>query len=66
MKYPEFVKYKFHIYYSPYEKSYMYTELKDGRYAKTYNKNDKIMSEYISEEEYASALLHHIITQKSP
>jgi hypothetical protein len=39
----------------------MYTELKDGRYAKTYNKNGRVISEYISIEEYASALLPYII-----
>ena len=66
MKYPDFVRYKFHIYYSPYEKSYMYTELTEGRFAKTYDKNGQVISEYISKEEYASALAHLILRAKNP
>lgn len=66
MKYPDFVKFKFYIYYNSYEKSYMYTELTSGEYAKTYHKNNKTISEYISFEEYASALAHLMLRNKNP
>lgn len=66
MKNPSFIRHKFHIYYSPYQKSYMYTELTDGRYAKTYDKDNKVISEYISFEEYASALAHVTLQSKNP
>jgi hypothetical protein len=44
----------------------MYTELKDGRYAKTYHKDKTVISEYITLEEYASALAHVTLRSNNP
>ena len=66
IKNPEFIRHRFFIHYKPNEKSYMYTELKDGRYAKTYHKDNTILSEYITLEEYASALAHVTLRGNNP
>lgn len=49
--------------YPPYR--IMYAEMTDGKYYKTYNNSkNKIISEEISKEEYASQLLGFIIKNK--
>ncbi len=52
---------KFYLIYSESENPYMYTELKSGKYSKTYNKNEKVISDYISKDEYAAALMNYIL-----
>ena len=66
IKNPDFIRHRFFINYKPSERSYMYTHLMDGRYAKTYHKDGQIKSEYITFEEYASALAHVTLRGKDP
>ena len=59
------IKYKFNIFY-PNEKFHtQYTELTDGRFAKTFVKDNVIDNEFISKEEYTSALAH-IMLRENP
>lgn len=59
------IKFKFNISYPKDKFHTQYAELKDGRYAKTYMKNMTIETEFISMDEYASALMHMIIHNNS-
>lgn len=52
----------FRIRILPDETIFMYCELDDGRYTKTYKTNDLIQSEFISLQEYASALASMILS----
>lgn len=52
---------KFKILYHPQEDPIMYTKLYEGRYAKTYMKEKRLISDIIDIHEYASALAHVIL-----
>jgi hypothetical protein len=52
------IKFKFDIFYNPYEEHTQYAQLVNGKRAKTYRKNGQIVSEFITEDEFNSALAH--------
>jgi hypothetical protein len=56
---------KFNITYKDDKFHTQYTKLSDGRYAKTFVINGVIDSEFITYEEYTSALAHITLRQKS-
>jgi hypothetical protein len=56
-----FYKHKFNIIYKPDRFHTQYVELNDGRYSKTFMKNNEITTEYIDLQEYASALATTIL-----
>jgi hypothetical protein len=49
---------KFNITYHGHKFHIQYTKLTNGKFAKTYIKNDEIVTDYITYEEYSSALAH--------
>lgn len=55
---------KFNITYKGDKYHTQYTEISDGRYAKTFVKNNIIDSEFITYEEYISALAHITLCEK--
>lgn len=60
------VKHKFNIIYKGDESHTMYTELLNGRYAKT-NKIDKVIqTTFIDIQQYASALAHIMLASNIP
>jgi hypothetical protein len=55
---------KFNIHYKGDKFHTQYTKLSDGRYAKTFVKDGIIDNEFITYQEYASALAHITLQQK--
>lgn len=58
------IKNKFNIHYTGNKFHTQYTELHNGKYAKTFVKDGVIDNEYITYDEYTSALAHITLTQK--
>jgi hypothetical protein len=52
------ILHKFNITYHGHKSHIQYTKLTNGKFAKTYIKNDEIETDYITYEEYSSALAH--------
>lgn len=51
---------KFYIIYPPHKTHTMYCHLNDNTYTKTHTLNNKIISDHISIDEYAAALMDYI------
>ena len=60
------IKNKFNITYHGHKFHTQYTELSDGTFAKTFMKNNEIETEFITYEEYSSALAHIMLRTNTP
>jgi hypothetical protein len=60
----EVIKRKFKVMFNNMAHPYMYAELHNGKFTKTYIKEGEIVSDYITQEEYSSALAHIILRRK--
>lgn len=60
----KYIKTKFKVFFGTMKSPTMYAELHNGKYTKTYqNEKNEIVSDYITLEEYASALAHIMLRE---
>lgn len=58
-----YIKFKFKLMFANMSSPTMYALLHNGKYTKTYTKENEIVSDIVSKEEYASALAHIMLRE---